>query len=114
MDTKIRTDLDSKNNNSPTKSIENKKTQSANNRNIKFMDKQKMTTTKYPYTRNNHTPNNQYNKNKDHQTNKTTDTNNKYNDKQSDKTTNYWHSLTKQKLIPIRKTHTLPKKKSKQ
>ena len=89
MDTKIRTDPDSKNNNSPPKSIENKKTQSANNRNIKFMDKQKMTTTKYPYTRNNHTSNNQYNKNKDQQINKTTDTNNKDNDKQSDKTTNY-------------------------
>ena len=48
-----------------------------------------MTTTKYSYTRNNHTSNNQYNKNKDQQINKTTDTNNKYNDRQSDETTNY-------------------------
>ena len=43
------------------------------------MDKQKVTTEKYPYTRNNHTSNNQYNNNK------STDTNNKYNDTQSDK-----------------------------
>ena len=74
------------------------------------MVKQIVTTTQHPYTRNNPTSNNQYNKNKDQQINKTADTTTKYNDKQSDKITNYWHSLTKQKLIPIRKTHTLPKK----
>ena len=73
------------------------------------MNKQKVTTEKYPYTRNSHTSNNQYNNNKDQQINKSTDTNNKYNDKQSDKTTNYWHSINKQKFIPIRKIHTLPK-----
>ena len=113
-DTKIRTDHDSKTNKHPTKSIETKNTQSTNNRNIKFMDKQKVTTEKYPYTRNNHTSNNQYNNNKDQQINKSTHTNNKYNDKQSDKKRNYWHSINKQKLIPISKIHTLFEKQSKQ
>ena len=67
---------------------------------MKFMNKQKVTTEKYPYTRNNHTSNNQYNNNKDQQINKSTDTNNKYNNKQRDKKETTGTVLTNKNQFP--------------
>ena len=65
------------------------------------MDKQIPTNTKYSPIRKHHTQNIRYKTNNNKQIHRSADTITNYNDNPSDKSTNCWYSIKKQKSVPI-------------